>query len=229
MKKAFVSWSGGKDCCLAAYRAQNQGLKISYLLNMVTQDRQRSCSHGLAAEWIRVQAAALDIPLLQYPTNSENYREVFLAALAQLKKEGVSTGVFGDIDFEPHREWIQALCAPAGFSAVLPLWGGDQAALSREFISSGFKSVVVATQADQLGPEWLGRKFDLKFLRELAAAHPAVSPCGEAGEFHTLVLNGPLFSRRLEIEEAIPVRRGDHWFWDIRKIDSKEKRRRSRF
>jgi diphthine-ammonia ligase len=229
VKKAFVSWSGGKDCCLAAHRAQKQGLKISYLLNMVTQDRQRSCSHGLAAEWIRVQAKAMDVPVLQYATTSENYREVFVGALAELKKEGVSSGVFGDIDFEPHREWIKEVCASAGVLAVLPLWGGQQEKLSREFIASGFAATVVATRADLLGAEWLGRKFDLKFLKELAGSYPGVTPCGEAGEFHTLVIDGPLFRRRLVIQEALPQQRGEHWFWDIRKIDLRDKRARRRY
>jgi len=229
MKKAFVSWSGGKDCCLALYRAQKQGLQIAYLLNMVTQDRQRSCSHGVAAGWIRVQAEAMGIPVLQYPTTGDNYREVFLEALEYLKQQGVGTGVFGDIDFEPHREWVQAVCAPAGLTAILPLWGGDQKALAFEFIGLGFKSTVIATRADLLGPEWLGRPFDIKFLHDIAAVKPGITPCGEAGEFHTLVLNGPIFRKKIEIADALKVQRGDNWFYDIQKLELRDKGRRRRF
>jgi diphthine-ammonia ligase len=79
--KAFVSWSGGKDCCLAAFKAIEQGIKIEYLLNTVTNDKQRSCSHGLAAEWIQVQSEALGIPVIQIPTTGENYQSVFIEAL----------------------------------------------------------------------------------------------------------------------------------------------------
>jgi diphthine-ammonia ligase len=226
VKKAFVSWSGGKDCCLAAYKAMNQGLKVVYLLNMVTQDRQRSCSHGLAAQWIRVQAEALGIPVLQFPTTGENYESVFMEAVKQMKGEGVSTGVFGDIDFGPHREWVERVCGSAGLSAVLPLWGGDQARICREFIGLRFRSVIVATQASLLGEKWLGRNFDAKLLKDLAAANPKITPCGEAGEFHTLVCDGPIFNKRLEVEQAVNVRRGENWFWDIQKIGLKEKHRR---
>jgi diphthine-ammonia ligase len=223
MKQAFISWSGGKDCCQAAYKALHQGLKVRYLLNMVTQDRQRSCSHGVLAEWIRVQSEALGIPILQYPTTGENYESVFIEALQRLKDEDVTSGVFGDIDFEPHREWIEKVCAPAGISAVLPLWGGQQDKISRDFIQLGFKSVIIATRADLLGKEWLGKPFDTKFLRDLAQSHPQITPCGEAGEFHTLVIDGPIFKKRLEIRDALIVQRGDHWFWEIQKIDLVDK------
>jgi diphthine-ammonia ligase len=226
MKKAFISWSGGKDCCQAAYKASHQGLKIAYLLNMVTQDKQRSCSHGVAAQWIRVQSEALGIPVLQYPTTGDNYESVFIEALGRLKDEGVSSGVFGDIDFEPHREWVEKVCSSAGVSALLPLWGGQQNKISHDFIRLGFQAVVIATRGSLLGQEWLGRKFDSRFLRELAQSHPQISPCGEAGEFHTLVIDGPIFHKRLEIREARIVQRGEHWFWDIQKVDLIDKAQR---
>jgi diphthine-ammonia ligase len=226
MKKAFVSWSGGKDCCQAAYKAMHQGLRVMYLLNMVTLDRQRSCSHGLAACWIRLQSDALGIPILQYPTSGDNYEAVFVESLQRFKQEGVDTGIFGDIDFQPHREWINNICSQAGVSAILPLWGGDQKKISQDFINSGFESIVIATRADLLGKEWLGRKFDWDFRREIAAGNSGITPCGEAGEFHTLVIDGPMFRKRMEIREAEAVRRGANWYWDIHKIDLIEKHRR---
>jgi diphthine-ammonia ligase len=126
-KKTFVSWSGGKDCCLAAFKAIRQGMKIEYLLNMTTNDGERSCSHGITANWIRKQSEALGIPLLQFPTTNDNYQSIFENALHYLGKEGVTTGVFGDIDFEPHREWIEKVCKPSGITSVLPLgWGPEQ-------------------------------------------------------------------------------------------------------
>ena len=223
MIKGFVSWSGGKDCCLAAYQAKLQGIEIAYLLNMVTADGQLSCSHGINAQWLLRQAEALDIPLLQVPTKGDNYQNIFTEALKELKYNGVATGVFGDIDFEPHREWIENTCRPSGITPVLPLWGGNQKQIIRNFIESGFKAKVISTRADLLGEEWLGRTIDKQFLQDMADVNQNITPCGEAGEFHTLVIDGPIFKKRLEIRDAAPQKRGEHWFWDIKKIELVEK------
>jgi diphthine-ammonia ligase len=216
MTDVFASWSGGKDCCQAVYRAQQSGFKVRYLLNTVTQDGERSCSHGIAAKWIKLQSEAMGIPLRQKPTTGENYEAVYGAALAQLKQEGVETGIFGDIDFMPHLEWIQNVCRRAGVTPVLPLWRQDQSRLAAAFIDLGFTAIIVAVQADLLGEEWLGRKFDHDFLRDATALQRNISPCGEAGEFHSLVVDGPLFKQRMEIQEAVNVQRENHWFLDIR-------------
>jgi diphthine-ammonia ligase len=216
MQNVFVSWSGGKDCCQAAYKAQQDGNKIRYLLNMVTQDGQRSCSHGIAARWIKLQSEAMEIPALQRPTTGENYEAVFIDALAKIKQEGVETGIFGDIDFIPHLEWIQKVCAQAGVTPVLPLWQKDQFQLARDFIALGFVAVIVAVRADLLGPEWLGRKFDHTFLGDSTGVDRGITPCGEAGEFHSLVIDGPLFKKRIEITEAAKIQRENYWFLDIR-------------
>ena len=223
MTKGFVSWSGGKDCCMAAWQASRQGIEIAYLLNMVTADRQRSCSHGIAAQWINRQAEALGLPLLQFPTTSENYQDIFTGALKKLRSDGITTGVFGDIDFEPHREWIEMVCKPSGITPVLPLWGRNQNQIVLDFIENGFQAVVVAVRADLLGEEWLGRTIDKKFLKDLRFLKKGITPCGEAGEFHTLVVDGPLFKKRIEIRDAVNVKRGEHWFRDIKKIELVEK------
>jgi diphthine-ammonia ligase len=217
MNEAFVSWSGGKDCCLAAYKARQQGLKLKYLLNTTTGDGSRSCSHGMAAKWIRLQSEALGIPVVQCPTANDNYEAVFIGALNNFVKQGIATGVFGDIDFEPHREWIAKTCGEAKVKPVLPLWGGDQSRIVNEFISLGFQAKVVAVRADILDERWLGRDIDRGFLREIAAMDKGITPCGEAGEFHTLVVDGPIFKRKLVIQEAVKETRGDHWFWDIKR------------
>lgn len=223
MEKAFISWSGGKDCCLSAYRAKQQGIDLAYLLNMVTEDKRRSCSHGIGAEWIRQQAEAIGIPLLQFPTTGETYQTVFKNALKELHYDGISTGIFGDIDFEPHREWIDQVCKPAGINPVLPLWGRDQNEIIAEFLRLGFQARVIAVRADLLGQEWLGRSVDRTFLKDIDALNKGITPCGEAGEFHTLVVDGPIFKKRMEIRDANAEKRGGHWFWDIKKIELIEK------
>ncbi len=224
MEKAFISWSGGKDCCMAAFLAGGKGIDPVYLLNMVTEDKKRSCSHGIAVEWIRKQAEAMGINLLQFPTTGDNYQTVFSNALKELRYDGVTTGVFGDIDFEPHKEWIEKVCNPAGINPVLPLWGRNQNKIMKEFLDLGFHARVVAVRADLLGQEWLGRPVDQKFLRDIADLKKGITPCGEAGEFHTLVTDGPIFKKRLEITSAAPEKRGEHWFWDIKKIELVEKK-----
>ena len=223
MEKAFISWSGGKDCCMAAYQSKQQGLEIAYLLNMVTQDKKRSCSHGIAAQWIRKQAEAIGIPLLQFPTTDDNYQSVFIDALHNLCDMNVSKGVFGDIDFEPHREWIEKVCVKAGITPILPLWGRNQNKIMTDFIKLGFEAKVIATRADLLGKEWLGRVVDKDFLKDIVKLKKEITPCGEAGEFHTLVVDGPIFKKRLEIHNAVPEKRGEHWFWDIKKLELAEK------
>jgi diphthine-ammonia ligase len=219
MTKAFISWSGGKDCCLSAYKAMQQGVKIVYLLNMTTQDGQSSCSHGIATQWIRQQSEAMNIPLLQYPTTNDNYQSVFENAMLYLKKQGVTTGVFGDIDFEPHREWIKNVCTPSGITPILPLWNENQNKIVMDFIKLGFKAKVIAIRADLIGKEWLGRVLDKEFLKDMADLNNDITPCGEAGEFHTLVVDGPIFKKRMEIRHAETVKRGEHWFWDIKKME----------
>jgi len=223
MEKAFVSWSGGKDCCQAAYLALQKGYQIDYLVNMVTLDGQLSCSHGLAASWIKLQAQALGLPLIQKPTTGDNYEAVFIDTLAGLKKEGVTAGVFGDIDFLPHLDWIEKICRKAGIVPFVPLWGDDQNKIINNFIELGFVSVVVATRADLLGQEWLGRRIDAGFLRDIAALKKGITACGEAGEFHSLVIDGPLFKKRLEIRETQKAQRKDHWYLEILKCDLVEK------
>ena len=222
MEQAFCSWSGGKDCCLALYRAASRGLKVSHLLNMVTEDGQQSRSHGLAAKWLQMQAKAIGMPLIQHRTTHAGYEADFKSIIRDLKQQGVTAGVFGDIDFNAHREWIDRVCSETGLLPHLPLWEEKQTELLKELMGLGFVAVVVATRADLLGEEWLGRKLDASFLADLAEVENT-TPCGEAGEYHTLVVDGPLFRKKLEIIETRKVLRDGHWFLDIVKCELRAK------
>lgn len=219
MEHAFISWSGGKDSCLAYYRAIRNGIKARYLLNMVREDGSRSRSHGLATEWLQMQAQAIGIPLVQRQTSWADYEAEFKKALLAFKDEGIATGVFGDIDLDGHRQWVERVCSECGITARLPLWQESQDRLLREFIQVGFEAVVVAIKADLLGEEWLERRITPEFLADLAEAKKDITPCGEAGEYHTFVINGPLFEKRIRIVEAERVLRDDHWFLDIKKCE----------
>ena len=217
--KVFASWSGGKDGCLACYRALNNGLEVSYLTNMVTEDGTRSCSHGVSAEVLRVQAQAIGIPVLQRQTTRETYEAEYKSAIRSIKREGISSGVFGDIDFNAHREWLEKLCKDTEITLYLPLWEEIQDKLIWEFINAGFVSIVVAAKSDFFGQDILGRVVDIDFITYLEGMRKTkeITLCGEAGEYHTLVIDGPLFREKLRIEEAEKVLRDGRWFLDIKK------------
>lgn len=217
MQQVFASWSGGKDSCLACYRAIASGLKVRYLANTVTEDGKRSRSHGLPAKVIQVQSEAVGIPLVQRRTTWDNYEAEFKSMLRTFKQEGVNGGVFGDIDFEEHRQWIDRVCQEVDIVAHLPLWGDSQDKILRDFIGLGFEAVIVATKADFFGREWLGQRIDLDFIKHLEELKETndITPCGEAGEYHTLVIDGPLFKKRMEILKTRKVFRDTRWFLDI--------------
>lgn len=217
MQQVFASWSGGKDSCLACYRAIASGLKVRYLANTVTEDGKRSRSHGLPAKVIQVQSEAVGIPLVQRRTTWDNYEAEFKSMLRTFKQEGVNGGVFGDIDFEEHREWIGRVCQEVDITPHLPLWGESQDKILRDFIDLGFEAIVVATKADLLGEEWLGQRINLDFIKHLDELKETkdITPCGEAGEYHTLVIDGPLFKKRMEILKTRKVFRDTRWFLDI--------------
>jgi diphthine-ammonia ligase len=225
MNQAFVSWSGGKDGCLSCYRAEEEGIKVRFLLNMIREDGTRSRSHGLAVGILQLQAQALGIPLVQRQASWDDYEEQFKDALRGFKTEGVDSGIFGDIDFNEHRAWVDRVCGETGLTPRLPLWGLAQDKIMSDFVGLGFEAIIVSTKADLLGKEWLGRKIDRKFLEELVelGKTKGITPCGEAGEFHTLVTNGPLFKQRLEILEADIIAKDEHWFLDISKGELRDK------
>jgi diphthine-ammonia ligase len=224
MSRIFVSWSGGKDGCLALYRAKSNGMDVRYLANMVSEDGQRSRSHGIQAAVVKRQADALGIPIVHQRTTDTNYEAAFVQMLQEFKREGIVGGVFGDIDFLPHREWVEKVCRQADLKAYLPLWNENQQKLMEEFIDAGFKAVVITIKAELLGKEVLGRTIDRKFLTFMARQDKDITVCGEAGEYHTLVVDGPIFKKRLEIIKSKKITRGEHHFLEILETGLKAKK-----
>jgi diphthine-ammonia ligase len=225
MSLVFCSWSGGKDCCLALYRAIKKGMTVRYLANTISEDGQRSRSHGISSAVIKAQSEALGIPIVQRRTTNDNYETVFIDMLRGFKREGIEGGVFGDIDFYPHREWNEKVCRQAGIKPCLPLWKEDQAALMREFIDAGFESVIITVKGEFFGEEMLGKKVDknlLTYLEELSRTGD-ITPAGEAGEYHTLVVDGPIFQKRLEILESETVEREGYLYLQVHKTILKDK------
>lgn len=210
---------------MALWRARQAGADIGYLLTTYSARTGRTVAHGFAVDLVRAQAEALGVELITVETEWGEYEAKFREAMAGLRERGVEAGVFGDIDLEEHREWVERVSREAGLDALLPLWGADQRALLREWVSEGFTAVIVAVRAD-LGLEWLGKTLDRWSVAALdrALTRRGLSPSGESGEYHTLVVDGPLFGRPLEIDEATPVLRGRHWMLHIREYALGERR-----
>ncbi len=225
MHQVFTSWSGGKDSCFACYQAAEGGLKVRYLLNMITEDGKRSWIHGLSTELLEVQSQAIGIPLVQRRSTMATYEADFKNAILALKKEGVGGGVFGDIDLDEHRQWVERICQQADITSHLPLWGLSQEEILRDFIGLGFEAIIVVVKADLFDEEWLGRKVDSDFLGYLSELRETedITLCGEAGEYHTFVTDGPPFNKRIEILETNKVLREGYWFLDILKSELRAK------
>jgi diphthine-ammonia ligase len=209
-----ASWSGGKDSCLAYWKAVSQGLKVDYLLNFINTDSTKAMSHGLDSKLIAMQAQAIRLPILQQKVTWETYEAGFKEALEQLKLKSITGLVTGDIYLQEHKDWINRVCGEVGFKALLPLWEIDSPSLLTDFIDAGFKAIIVSVKAKFLGKEWLGRQIDKKLASQLAQL--GIDVCGEAGEFHTFVYDGPSFKEPIKIGRTSIISRDDHWTLDIK-------------
>ncbi|NQT28425.1 MAG: diphthine--ammonia ligase [Candidatus Omnitrophica bacterium] len=215
MIKAFVSWSGGKDASFSFHKAaQNQDVEIAYLLNMVSEDGKRSRTHGVSSELLKAQAKAIAIPIIQRRAAWETYEEEFKKAVLELKEKGVNAGIFGDIDFQVHRDWVERVCKECNIKPLFPLWQRERSEILGEFIDSGFEAVVVAAKSDVLGLSWVGRRIDEKFVEEMERLNN-IDLCGEAGEYHTFVFDGPIFKKKIKILKTEKIQRDKSWFLDI--------------
>lgn len=216
-REFFCSWSGGKDSCLALYRAVRQGGVARRLLTMLSEDGLRSRSHGLPPQVIAAQAAAMNLPWLTGCAGWDGYEAVFLARLAELRADGLADGVFGDIDLEPHRQWVERVCGAREITAHLPLWQEARRDLLAEFIGAGFSATIVAVSDARLPTSFLGRVLDWQTVAELEAA--GVDACGEEGEFHTVVTAGPLFSAPLALKHGAVVGHSGYSFLEVTLAD----------
>jgi len=213
--KVVCLWSGGKDSCFAFYKAKQEGHTIAHLFNFVDAEKQGSLSHGLTGRTIRKQAAMVDAPFSQITMPRENYRGNFKALINEWKaKKAVEAIVFGDIYLQEHRDWIDSVCSEIGVIPIMPLWGQNTATLITEFIDAGFKAFVVSVRADVLGKEWLGREIDSKFVEELKAMG-GIDLCGESGEYHTFVCDGPVFRRPVKFGLGKKTLQDNRWFLEL--------------
>lgn len=214
--KVVSLWSGGKDSCFACYKAMLSGCQVISLFNFTQPAGGKSISHGLPAKIILQQAQRTGIPILQKTMPIKNYREEFKALIDVWKrKERIEGIVFGDIYLEEHKNWIDNVCEESEIKALFPIWRKDTPILIQEILDSGFKSIVVSVRKGVLGKEWLGRQVDKEFIRDLNKAEN-IDPCGEKGEYHTFVYDGPIFREPVKFNLGEGMTEGDkYWFLNL--------------
>lgn len=201
-QKALFNWSSGKDSALALYKTlQNPDFKIEYLLTSVNQQFQRISMHGVRVELLEAQAKSIGLPLkiMQIPEmpTMEVYENVMTETLSELKNEGITHSVFGDIFLEDLRKYREDQLLKIGFEGIFPLWKIPTQDLIQEFISLGFKTIVVCVNERYLDKSFVGRIIDQEFINDLPEN---VDVCGENGEFHTFTFDGPIFSKPIQFE-----------------------------
>lgn len=209
----YCSWSGGKDSALALHESISAGARPRFLISMLTESGERSRSHGLARGLLEAQAEAAGIPIRFGAATWDGYREEFVRVVEEgIAATGAEIGVFGDIDIDEHREWEEAVCAEVGAEALLPLWHRHRRAVIDRFFASGFTAVIVAVRDGALPRSLLGRTLDAAVLAEIEEA--GADACGENGEYHTFVVDGPIFERAVEVEFGDRRLRDGVWFAD---------------
>jgi diphthine-ammonia ligase len=176
---------------------------------MLHEDGDRSRGHGLPVALLEAQAAALGIPLVTGATSWDDYEATFVGVLHDLRRQGVEAGVFGDIDLEGHRVWVEEVCDVAGLSCHLPLWQEPRRRLIGELLAGGVRATVVAVDAAKLDASFLARELTLELVAELEAA--GADACGEGGEYHTMVTAAPLFSAPVPLFWNGREERDGHW------------------
>jgi uncharacterized protein (TIGR00290 family) len=217
-KDVIISWSGGKDRALALYEIQKSGeYGVRALITTVTADYDRVSMHGLRAGLIDSQSDSLGIPVekifITKDATNEEYETKLEEALLRYKDTGITKVVFGDLFLEDIKEYRETHMSKIGMECMFPLWKRDTKEIAKSFIQSGFRAVTVCVDTEHLDGKFVGREFDQRFLAELPEG---IDPCGENGEFHTFVYDGPNFNSRIDhnLGERV-IREGRFYYCDI--------------
>jgi len=222
-----MNWSGGKDSALALQAVlQADNYEVIGLLTTVNEAYGRIAMHGVREELLNQQAAAIGLPLhkiyIPEQVNLEEYDAIMRQHLQVLVADGVTHAIFGDLFLEDLKTYREKRLAEANLTGVFPLWQENTTALAQTFVAQGFRAVTVCVNEMQLDRSFVGREMDAAFFASLPAN---VDPCGENGEYHTFVYDGPLFARPIPLTKGEVVRRtlGDKndlydtgfWYADI--------------
>ena len=213
----LMCWSGGKDSSLALQAVlKNPLFRVEALLTTVTEDYERISMHGVRRALLHQQTEAIGIPLEEVliPAGASNdaYESAMKECLLRYKNKGVSRVIFGDLFLQDIRQYRESRLAELGMNGFFPLWKKDTRKLAEDFISMGFRAIIVCIDPKQIDPSFCGREFDQSLLSELPAS---VDPCGENGEFHTFVYEAPIFRKPIKVRKGEVVNREGFWFCDL--------------
>jgi uncharacterized protein (TIGR00290 family) len=215
--KAWMSWSTGKDSAWALHVARQAGeFEIVALLTTINTTHGRVAMHAVREALVEAQAKALGLPLvkvpLPWPCPNAEYERAMDQAMTRARNEGVGHVAFGDLFLEDVRRYREEKLAACGMTPVFPIWGLDTAALAREMVEAGLRAHLTCVDPKKLDACFAGRIFDASLLRDLPSA---VDPCGENGEFHTFVTEGPMFGAPIAVRSGEVVERDGFVFADL--------------
>jgi uncharacterized protein (TIGR00290 family) len=215
--RVLISWSSGKDSAWMLHVLRQQGrLDGAALLTTVNETADRVAMHGVRRALLEAQAGAAGLPLrvipLPHPCSNEIYEARMRAAVERAVAEGFAQAAFGDLFLQDVRAYRERQLAGSGLAPVFPLWGRDTRVLAREIVDGGVKAFVTCVDPRVLDRRFAGRRYDAALLAELP---PAVDPCGERGEFHTVVTAGPMFEREIAVRPGVVVERDGFVFADV--------------
>jgi len=216
----IMSWSGGKDSALALHELRLSGAyEIVALMTSISEEHHRISHHGVREDLLEQQAAAIGIPLEKIylpsgkfqPCTNDVYERIMGEVMAKFYAQGVRTVAFGDLFLEDLRAWREANLAKAGMYGIFPIWNRNTTQLAHEVITMGFKAYLSCVEG-KVGPGFVGRPYDLELLRDLPQE---IDPCGEFGEFHSFVYDGPIFSRPVAVRVGEIVSRDGRFYADL--------------
>ncbi|WP_433596514.1 diphthine--ammonia ligase [Lysinibacillus xylanilyticus] len=221
--KFIASFSGGKDSVLALYKAMKVGEAVG-LIVMLEEEGERSRSHGMPPELIRAQAKSIGLPVYTAAASWIEYEKVFMSLLEKAKNQGAEVLVTGDLDMPEHGCWHDKVTKNAGLKLGMPLWEMDHREAVEEFINLGFVTIIVTVNLSLgMREEDLGRTLTHEYIKELEAR--GIDPCGEGGEFHTTVLDGPIFKQPIPVRKCEIIRNGEYAFLPLELDQSAEEYR----
>ena len=196
-KKFVLSYSGGKDCILAMYRKIKEGWTPVALLTTIKKSSPESWTHGLTFDSLEEVSKSLDLPIIYVECEASEYEDRFEDKLRIAKDMGAETVVYGDIDIERHRKWGVDRAKNSGVNYEFPLWQEDREKLVHEFIDSGFKALIKKVNLNYMSSDFLGKTLTKDLIEEIKAT--GSDACGENGEYHTFVYDGPIFKNRIDM------------------------------
>jgi uncharacterized protein (TIGR00290 family) len=217
-EKVVLAWSGGKDSAMALHALLTSGqYEVVSLLTTICEQYERISHHGVRVELLKQQASALGIPLHelylhQTICSMEDYEAVMEKVTLEYKEKGVLTVAFGDIFLQDLREYRERNLAKVGAKAIFPIWHRDTTEIVRTFIDLGFKAYLTCVDGEKLGREFAGRSIDADLIRDLPNG---VDPCGENGEYHSFVYDGPIFQGSIDLSVGEVVPRDVRYFADL--------------